>query len=152
MYLEQENQVSVFEFMAPWNGKLNPDNRWIRLAGIIPWDEIEKEYASQFTGFKGNVSKPARLAFGSLFVQAMLDLRDRECAETIAENPYIQYFLGFSEFQPTPPVSASTFVYFRKRIKASGMARINDILCGIDKYACRRDNRKHSKPWTVSRN
>ena len=63
----------------------------------------------------------------------MLDLRDRECAETIAENPYIQCFLGFSEFQPTPPVSASTFVYFRKRIKAEGKARINDILCGISK-------------------
>ena len=133
MYLEQENQVSVFEFMAPWNGKLNPDNRWIKLAQIIPWDEIEKEYASKFTGFKGNVAKPARLAFGSLFVQAMLDLRDRECAEMIAENPYIQYFLGFSEFQPSPPVSASTFVYFRKRIKAEGMSRINDILCGINK-------------------
>lgn len=96
MYLEQENQVSVFEFMAPWNGKLNPENRWIKLAQIIPWDEIEKEYASKFAGFKGNVAKPARLAFGSLFVQAMLDLRDRECAETIAENPYIQFFLGFS--------------------------------------------------------
>ena len=62
MYLEQENQVSVFEFMAPWNGKLNASNRWIKLAGIIPWDEIEKEYASKFTSFKGNVAKPARLA------------------------------------------------------------------------------------------
>jgi len=141
MYLEQENQVSVFEFMAPWNGKLNANNRWIKLSGIIPWDEIEKEYASKFTGFKGNVAKPARLAFGSLFVQAMLDFRDRECAETIAENPYIQYFLGFSEFQPTPPVSASTFVYFRKRIKADGMARINDILCGISK-----DDDNHQDP------
>ena len=98
-----------------------------------PGTRLRKEYASKFTGFKGNVAKPARLAFGSLFIQTMLDLRDRECAETIAENPYIQYFLGFSEFQPTPPVSASTFVYFRKRIKAAGMARINDILCGISK-------------------
>lgn len=134
MYQEQENQVSVFEFIAPWNGQLNANNRWIKLAEIIPWNEIEKEYASKFTGFKGNVAKPARLAFGCLFVQAMLDLRDRECAETIAENPYIQYFLGFSEFQPAPPVSASTFVYFRKRIKAAGIARINDILCGVSRH------------------
>jgi hypothetical protein len=141
VYQEQENQVSIYEFLTPWNGHLNPNNRWIKLAKIIPWEEIEKEYASKFTSFKGNVAKPARLAFGSLFVQAMLDLRDRECAESIAENPYIQYFLGFSEFQSNPPVSASTFVYFRKRIKAEGMSRINDILCGIDK-----DDDNHQDP------
>jgi hypothetical protein len=131
MYQEQEKQVSVFEFTTPWNGHLDPENRWVKLAEIIPWIEIEQEYASKFTGFKGNVAKPARLAYGALFVQAMLDLRDRECAQTIAENPYIQYFLGFSEYQSAPPVSPSTFVYFRKRIKAHGLARINEILCGI---------------------
>jgi hypothetical protein len=132
MYKEQESQVNVFQFAAPWGGRLDPENRWVKLAEIIPWGEIEKEYASKFTSFKGNVAKPARLAFGALVVQAKLDMRDRECADTIAENMYIQYFLGFSEFQPHPPVSASTFVYFRKRITAQGIARINDILCGIE--------------------
>jgi transposase, IS5 family len=131
LYKEQESQVSVFEFQMPWGGHLNPENRWIKLAEIIPWQEIEEQYASKFNTFKGNVAKPARLAFGALFVQAKMDLRDRECAELIAENPYIQYFLGFSEYQSNPPVSASTFVYFRKRIKAAGIARINEILCGV---------------------
>ena len=91
MYKEQESQVSVFEFQMPWGGHLNPENRWIKLAEIMPWQEIEEEYASKFNSFKGNVAKPARLAFGTLFVQAKMDLRDRECAELIAENPYIQY-------------------------------------------------------------
>lgn len=131
MYKEQESQVSVFEFQMPWGGHLNSENRWIKLAEIIPWQEIEEQYASKFNTFKGNVAKPARLAFGALFVQAKMDLRDRECAELIAENPYIQFFLGFSEYQSNPPVSASTFVYFRKRIKAAGIARINEILCGV---------------------
>ncbi len=131
MYKDQESQVSVFEFQMPWGGHLNPENRWIKLAEIIPWQEIEEQYASKFNSFKGNVAKPARLAFGTLLVQAKMDLRDRECAELIAENPFIQYFLGFSEYQDNPPVSASTFVYFRKRIKAAGIARINEILCGV---------------------
>jgi hypothetical protein len=58
MYKEQESQVNVFQFAAPWGGRLDPENRWVKLAEIIPWGEIEKEYASKFTSFKGNVAKP----------------------------------------------------------------------------------------------
>jgi transposase, IS5 family len=49
LYKEQESQVSVFEFQMPWGGHLNPENRWIKLAEIIPWQEIEEQYASKFS-------------------------------------------------------------------------------------------------------
>jgi len=27
---------------------LSPDNRWVKMAQLIPWDEFESEYAKNF--------------------------------------------------------------------------------------------------------
>ena len=79
-----------------------------------------------------------RSALFSCFIRIRLPLESISC-DSLTRSASLkcgQYwtltFLGFSEFQPHPPVSASTFVYFRKRITAKGIARINDILCGIE--------------------
>ena len=48
--------------------KLNPDNRWVKKAERIPWDEIEQRYAQLFTNRKGNVAKPLRLALGACII------------------------------------------------------------------------------------
>lgn len=37
---------------------MNPDNRWIKLADRIPWDEFEVKYAKLFQSDTGNVAKP----------------------------------------------------------------------------------------------
>ena len=29
-------------------GELDPENEWVKLAGLVPWDTVEKEYAKQF--------------------------------------------------------------------------------------------------------
>jgi hypothetical protein len=46
--------------------KLNPNNRWVLLAHIIPWDELEEisRYRKNF-GKKGNPALPFRDAFGA---------------------------------------------------------------------------------------
>ncbi len=33
--------------------KLSPDNRWVIMANLIPWDEFEEEYAKNFDPEKG---------------------------------------------------------------------------------------------------
>ena len=40
------------------------DNRWIKLAELIPWDELEDDYASQFCKGFGAPAKPFRMALG----------------------------------------------------------------------------------------
>ena len=37
--------------------------------------------------------------------------------EQIMKNPYLQYFLGYEEFQDKAPFDASTLVYFRTRFE-----------------------------------
>ena len=45
---EHRDQLSFKDFFLPFGGQLSGDNRWIKLAELIPWDELEDDYASQF--------------------------------------------------------------------------------------------------------
>jgi hypothetical protein len=40
--------MKIEDFVLPFEGKLNSENRWVKLSKLIPWEEIEKNYASFF--------------------------------------------------------------------------------------------------------
>ena len=41
MYVFQSTgQLSIEEFYVPFGGKLDPGNRWVVLAGVIPWEPL----------------------------------------------------------------------------------------------------------------
>ncbi len=90
----EEKHISWESFEFPTNKKLNPNNRWIILAKLIPWGELEGEYAELFDEKMGAPAKSFRIALGSLIIQEILGSTDRETVENIKENPYLQYFLG----------------------------------------------------------
>ena len=48
-YKYRNKQISLTDFNTPVGMKLNPDNRWVKKAELIPWDEIEQRYAKLFT-------------------------------------------------------------------------------------------------------
>jgi len=56
-------QLSIEEFHVLFSGTLDPENRWILFATLLPSDEIEEAYAPQFSPTNGAPAKPARLAF-----------------------------------------------------------------------------------------
>ena len=125
---KDKSEYSFFDFNQPLGMHMNPENRWIRLAELIPWDEYEEKYASRFKSDTGNVAKPCRMALGALIIQKRLGFSDRELVEEITENPYLQYFIGLPGYQETPPFDASTLVAFRKRIDLDMSQFMNDIL------------------------
>ncbi|MGN8889110.1 hypothetical protein ACTNBU_01395, partial [Dysosmobacter sp. HCP28S3_G4] len=43
-YIEDKDQLVIEDFTMPFGGELDPENRWVRLAGIMPWDYIEEIY------------------------------------------------------------------------------------------------------------
>ncbi len=53
----------------PFGGKLSGDNRWIKLAKLIPWDELEADNAAQFCKGFGAPAKPFRMALGDLIIR-----------------------------------------------------------------------------------
>ncbi len=68
------------------------------------------------------------MALGALLIKERLGVSDRETVEQIAENPYLQYFLGLMEYQDTAPFDHSMLTHFRKRFNKEMLAEINDSI------------------------
>jgi Transposase domain (DUF772). len=129
MYKVKDNSQPTFlDFNQPLGMHLNPDNRWVKLAEFIPWDEYEVKYAKLFKSQTGNVAKPFRMALGSLIIQKKLGYTDRELVQEIIENPYLQYFIGLPGYQETAPFDPSVMVDFRKRINLDIAMFLNESM------------------------
>ena len=84
MYVFQRNgQLSIEEFFLPFGGKFAGDNRWINLAELIPWNDLEDDYAALFCNGFGAPAKPFRMALGALIIKARMGLTDEELVEQI---------------------------------------------------------------------
>ena len=70
MYEKKTKQVSFDENPNSFIGaRLSPENRWVKLAQIIPWFHLEGRYHQIFANPKvGNPAKTCRMAIGSLIV------------------------------------------------------------------------------------
>ena len=118
-------QHEVEDFQIREGFQLDENNRWVILSKLIPWSEFEREYANLFDEKMGAPAKSFRLALGSLLIQQILNIRDRETVAQIKENPYLQYFLGFNCYEYKAPFNSSMLVYFRQRIKREVVDKIN---------------------------
>jgi hypothetical protein len=128
MYKPQDRQINFDDFNQPFGLELDPTNRWLKKASLIPWDEIEKRYASIFPSNEGNVAKPARLALGALLIQLEYRFSDEETVAMIQENPYLQYFCGMRGYKSECPFDPSLMVHFRKRFTPEIIGEINEIV------------------------
>ncbi len=102
--------------------QLDPENDWVKLAALVPWDVAEERYAAKFVN-NGHPAHPARMALGALLIQRRLKCSDQWLVKHIGENPYLQYFIGMKEYGPCP-FGASTLVAFRKRFSEEDMAAL----------------------------
>ena len=119
-----QSNLSPKKFPLPFQENLSANNRWVIMAKLIPWSEFEEEYAKNFSETMGAIAKPFRMALGALIIKEKLGISDRETVEQIKENPYLQYFLGMSDYTNEAPFDASLMVYFRERI---GQKLVNEI-------------------------
>lgn len=126
MYRNDPRQSEFAGFYLPFGGKLLASNRWVKLAALVPWNKVEECYAQSFKGTgMGAPAKSARIAFGALIIKERLGITDEETVEQIAENPYLQYFLGLREYREEPLFDPSMMVHFRSRFGQEDCQRIN---------------------------
>lgn len=116
------------EFYIPFSDGLMADNRWVKMAKIIPWDLIEELYAQSFSKENGRPSISSRIAFGALHIKAHENLTDEGIVMSLCENPYMQYFVGLKEFNKEPLFDSSMMVHFRKRFTDDMIQQINEAL------------------------
>jgi hypothetical protein len=128
----QYRQFSITDFNQPFGLKMNPENRWVKKASMIPWEAIEEKYAALFPSKTGMPAKPLRMALGSLLIQKQLGFSDRELVEEIVENPYFQYFIGLPAYQTEAPFVPSLLVEFRKRFNEDVLNEINEMIIAFN--------------------
>jgi hypothetical protein len=129
MYKHNLKQLEFAEFSLPFQGQLSSDNKWVKLAAIIPWEQFEDCYHNNFS--KSGLGHPAlsvRMALAALVIKEELGASDRACVEQITENPYLQYFCGLKAFITEEPFDASMFVHFRKRFPADVLSQVNNTI------------------------
>lgn len=121
-------QISFYDFNQDLGFQLSERNEWVQLAQNIPWDDIEVLYQERFPSKTGNVAKSARMVLGSLIIQKRKGLSDRALVKEIAENPYLQFFIGLPRFQTEAPFRAQSLVNFRKRMDCDMVNQINELI------------------------
>lgn len=115
-FSSQGNQLSIDAFRSSLDS-LSKSNRWVQLGDTLPWSDIERLYNHRLNnGKRGAGNKPARMIIGALLIKHKMNLSDEETILAIQENPYMQYFVGLSEFTDKPIFDPSLFVTIRKRL------------------------------------
>jgi len=125
-------QITIEEFKTPFEINLDKQNRWVKLSSIIPWDELASIYYRKLSNDKGAPAIDARVVIGSMIIKHKMGLDDRETIEMIRENPYIQYFLGLSEYTYKDVFDRSLFTTLRKRM---GIEEFDAMSCELIRRA-----------------
>jgi hypothetical protein len=148
MYKIASKQIKFSDFNQPLGLTMNPNNRWIKKASIIPWDEIEKDYSGLFKAKTGQVAKPLRLALGALLIQIEYGYSDEETVSQIQENPYLQFFCGMGGYEDKIPFDSSLMVHFRKRLTPEILSKINEMVIAKskEKLSSKKDDEDKNDP------
>ena len=145
-----DRQMLLSDFNCPMGLTLDPENRWVKKAALIPWNKIEERYAALFPGKNGVVAKPVRMALGALLIQKTLNCSDREVIEQIKENPYLQFFIGLTEYAYSAPFVPSLLVEFRKRLTPALLTDINEMIISASKQGDPSDSQPPVSPASPS--
>ena len=122
------NQLMLEGFSHPFDQELSPDNRWVKLANLIPWDALASVYSKELSATSGRESIDVRMVIGAIIVKHKLGLDDRGTVAMISENVYLQYFCGLQSFQSKEPFHPTVFVDIRKRMGAANFDAWNALV------------------------
>lgn len=122
------NQLDIFDFKTDFESKLDPNNRWVKLAKLLDWDSFAAIYSNTLSTTTGAGSVDARVVIGAMIIKHLENKDDRGTIEIIQENPYMQFFLGFDHFHFKPVFDPSLFVHIRKRLGGEEFDKMNQLV------------------------
>jgi len=121
-----ERNFSLFQ--TPFGQALDANNRWVKMAAVVPWDEMATVFFSRMSKNQGRQSIDLRIVLGALLIKHIEGISDEDTIQAIQENIYMQYFVGLPSFQTRPVFVPTLFVEIRKRLGKKGAQQLNDML------------------------
>ncbi len=78
--------AKITEFDEHYELRLDPDNRWIRLGKLLPWDEMAALYCRELSAHMGAGTVDPRHVIGAIIVKHKLGLSDTKTLDSIGEK------------------------------------------------------------------
>jgi transposase, IS5 family len=105
----------LFDELMPFGGRLMEENRWLKIKSLIPWGELEREYASYFSG-RGRPALDGRLVIGLFLLKHMTVLSDENVVLELQENVYWQAFCGMDQFETAKKLNKTSLTKIRHKL------------------------------------
>ena len=83
-------------FQAHFDQLLNPVHELIVLANMIDWSSLEAAFVDTYCPDNGAPAKAIRLMVGLHYLKYAFDESDESVVDRWVENPYWQYFCGYT--------------------------------------------------------
>lgn len=111
--------ATAFElFQAHFRQILNHEHPLVRLTNKVDWPRFEAAFADSYCEELGAPGKAIRLMVGLQYLKFAFDESDESVVDRWVENPYWQYFCGFTHMRHEAPIDPSSMSRWRKRVGA----------------------------------
>ena len=112
-------------FQAHFDQRRNPARELVPLARKIDWGRFEAGFASCYTPDMGVPAKATRLRVGLQYLKDTFNESDESVVARWVENPYGQYFCGFTHLRHECPIHPRSLSRWRQRV---GAERLESLL------------------------
>ena len=112
----ENSQLDLFR--AEFDQLLNLDHPLCVLARKIDWSRFDVAFAECYSAEDGAPGKDIRLLVGLHYLKHTFNVSDESLLERWVENPYWQYFCGFSTMQHELPLHSTCLTKWRQRVGA----------------------------------
>ena len=103
-------------FQSHFDQMLDPNHELILLANKIDWLGLEAEFVDTYCPDFGAPAKAIRLMVGLHFLKYTFDESDESVVARWVENPYWQYFCGYTHMQHECPIHPTSMTKWRNRV------------------------------------
>jgi len=113
----QPRPRDAFElFQAHFDQLLNPKHPLVQLAGQIDWDSFDAAFKDCYSLGHGAPGKATRLMVALHYLKHAFDESDESVLARWVENPYWQYFCGYTHLQHECPIHPTSMTKWRQRV------------------------------------
>lgn len=112
-------------FQAHFDQILNPQHELIQLACKIDWSRFDVAFADSYSEDMGAPAKAMRLMVGLHYLKYTFSQSDESLVDRWVENPYWQYFCGYTHMQHEYPIHPTSMTKWRNRV---GADRLTELL------------------------
>jgi IS5 family transposase len=118
--MKPKNQPSgaLLLFQAHFDQMLNPRHELVQLARQIDWSVFEVAFAQCYSPDIGAPGKAVRLMVGLHYLKHAFNESDESVVARWVENPYWQYFCGYTHMQHECPIHPTSMTKWRHRVGA----------------------------------